>query len=170
MKKIFLLTLISVLFLSAFSQKNTITSEMIGKINITKYVDEDEISNAPFGWWLFFWREVRLEVNPSGITLYCLGRGWKMCIFTLTDWLKIRGVESIPIDKTFEDLISTYETEIASGNYQNAISKKLAIIDPNSNGRIDSYLIFQINWRHDPEKPYNGNAEISIFKTNSLGY
>jgi hypothetical protein len=171
MKKFFLLTLISVLFLSAFSQSAFLTPEVIAKIDFTKYIDDDEIPDTQFGWWIFCYREVHYVMLPDGtISVNCFGWGRLFCWAKFWDFMTYRGISAETIDQTCEELRTLSDEQIAQGVFQGSVTKKIACVDPLSNGRIDSYFIFQMNWDHDPQKPYNGRAEITILKTNNLGF
>jgi hypothetical protein len=168
MKKIFLLSLLSVLLLPAFSQISGGT-EILEKINIYKSIDPSEFDgNEPqFGFWLFFYKQVISEPRPGGgMKVYCSGCGWKMCIPKLR--MSIEGVDNEFITNTCEDITKESEERIFKGELGGSISSKIAFSDPLNNGKI-SYLLFQITWKHDPNHPYNGQAEIIISKTTNFG-
>ena len=172
MKKTFLLTLIGVFFLSAFGQTVPASAtELIAKINVVKHVDDDEISKVAMGWWLFAWREVKVEPVPGGLTITCIGRGWNLCMLRFADWKEVKKLSDavIPvIHEAYVELITESDERMANGTRQGSHSKKVAFLDPQTNKQ--SYFILQMTWDNDPQKPYNGKAEISIYKTNNLGF
>ena len=184
MKKIFLLSLLSVLILSAFSQISSSNIEILAKINITRIAEDaidedgaddnfDDLYLAPWWprWW-FLYKEVRTEVFPGGAIVYCLGNGWHWCSIRLRDVINVssvRGVDSETIDATYQDMIEKSEEQAAGGEYQGSITKKIAYPDPDRDGK-ESYLLFQMKWDYDPINPYNGKAEIIISKTDNLGF
>jgi hypothetical protein len=167
MKKFFLLTLLSVFFLSAFCQSAHNTPELIAKFNIEKHVDDDEALRIPIWLWSY-WREVRVIFVPGGYQIECLGVGTKPCFVLISEYLYIRGVDTQVIERSYEYLVSESNKQIAEGVYRGTLSDKIAFIDPQTN--MQAYLLLQINWDHDPLKPYNGRAEFTIYKTNSLTY
>jgi len=175
MKKIFLLTLLSVFFLSAFSQTSTNGTEILTKIQISQFIDDDEIGDPLLGpgwWWKPFYKIVQKIPRPGGgVTVICEGRGWKLCWArrgVTNDMPVVRGLSSEVIEDTHEKLITEYEERFANKEHSGSITKKIAFSDPLTNGRT-SYLILQIKWDNDPKKPCNGKAEITISKTNDLG-
>jgi hypothetical protein len=171
MKKIFLLTLISVLFLSAFSQTSPKGAEILGKVNIVKYIDDNDVPDVQNGIWIFFWKYVNYYYDWDGnLTIDCSGWGGLMCWGKLWDIFRVRGLADETVDKTCETLMTESNEQIANGVYEGSTSKKIAYLDPNSNGRDHSYLIFQMNWKHDPQRPYNGKAEITLYKTDKLAF
>ena len=181
MKKIFLLSLLSVFFLSAFSQtQSTIgNAEIITKINIDRNSDDIEaISSATIeepgninGWWIFFWRTVKQTPTESGFMLECSGWGLKCCFPRLKAFStgnSIRGISTEAIDQICEDLVLESNSRAVQGECKGSLTKKIAFNDPETGGRI-SYLIYQMDWNYDPKNPRNGKAEITIFKTKNLG-
>jgi hypothetical protein len=168
MKKIFLLTLISVFFLSAFSQSAPKT-EIIAKFDLVKFVEDDDIPDIQNGFWIFFYKTVQIIYHPNGsFTVYCSGWGKKMCWAKIANYVQYRGIASETIEKTCEELKNESDEQIAKGVFSGTSTRKVAQLD--LNGRIDSYLIFKIDWDHDPRKPYNGKAEITITKTDKLAF
>jgi len=170
MKKIFLLTLLSVFLLSAFSQ-NSVEPEIIDKITITKYIEPSEFEggNIQYGFWFLFYKYVYSEPCGNGVCVYCSGWGKKCCFPKLKLYLKpVRGFETNEIANTCENLIEASEQKIVNGELSGTLSQKIAFNDPLSNGKI-AYLLIQIKWEHDPIHPYNGKAEIIISKTNNFG-
>jgi len=182
MKKIFLLSLLSVLFLSAFCQVSAGSTEVLTKINITRSIDIEEMNEIGFGneqiepiWW-FFYRNIVVEPSPDGgITIQCNGFGWKICMLPLKNIFRLifkRGLVSEAMTETMEstcqNLVEDSDEQAANGVYRGTITKKIAFSDPEINGR-NSYLLFQMNWDYDPQSPSNGTAEIIISKTNNFG-
>ena len=174
MKKIFLLTLLSVFFLSAFCQTSTDGTEIISKISVNKFIADEEMDDPLLGpsWW-WFWKPFYLYVNetqtPTGVILTCEGRGWKLCrAKRFFNTASIRGLAPELVENTYERINDEYEDRIIAGEYRGSITKKIAFSDPLANGRT-SYLLFLMNWDNDPIKHYNGKAEIIISKTNDLG-
>jgi len=174
MKKFFLLSLLSVFFLSAFSQTSLSSgynTEVLANINIVKNIDDDDIPDIQNGFWIVLWREVKIERTPDGgYQITCSGWGWKLCMLRLRDIISRRDIPSEVMENAYENLIEESEQQIARGANQGSISKKIALVDPISGRGLDSYLIFQMNWNHDPKKPYNGKAEITILKTDNIGF
>jgi len=185
MKKIFLLTLLSVFLLSVFSQTLPSNPEVIAKINITKYADpDDEILQSSnqgqglgpgHGWWIFFWKEVKTFPMPNGgVLLICSGFGWKLCIVkfsefeVLTNWCATRGIDSEFVEKTYQGIIEESDEKAANGEYIGSITKKIAF--PAIQGSKETYLLFQMNWEYEPTNLRNGKAEITISTTNNLGF
>ena len=181
LKKIFLLTLISVSFLSAFSQISSET-EILARISIDRSVNLDEpiIGEGGFSigddiqfdihwpWWWLLYREVRTEGGPGSMMVTCYGFGWKACIPYWSEvWgmIKNRGIQAEVAQATFENIFTESEELAANGVYTGSLSKKIAI----TGDRIN-YILMQLNWNYDPRNPYNGQAEIIISKTNNLGF
>ena len=189
LKKIFLLTLISVFFLSAFSQ-STSGTEVLYRINIDRTAESvapnedptvvNEICNIeepqlfPFWpWWWPLYRIVSVDAGPGYATVSCIGHGWKFCWASFIKiWSKIaekeRGVQAIQqevAETTYESLITESEELAANGVYKGSLSKKLAIPGDKLN-----FVFFQMNWNYDPKNTYKGQAEIIISKTNNLGF
>jgi len=171
MKKIFLLTLLSVFFLSAFSQYTT-APEVLNKITITKNIAPSEFGGGDinYGFWFLFYKIVYVEPCGEGVCIYCSGWGGKFCLPKLKPFMNnnIRGIETSEVAQTCENLIEESDNRIVNGELSGTLSRKIAFNDPLNNGRT-SYLLFQIKWEHDPRHPYNGTAEITISKTNNLG-
>ncbi|MCL1850798.1 MAG: hypothetical protein FWF70_05280 [Bacteroidetes bacterium] len=172
MKKIFLLSLLSVLLLSAFSQTSNEKPEIIAKINIsTSMTDEEGAQSIERGIWIFFYKYVTTTYLPGGgIKITCSGWGLKFCIPHARD-LQNGFLTANPelIDQIFEELITESNELIAQGKFEGSISKKV-LISSSYESEKDYYLLFLMNWKTDPEKPYNGQAEIIISKTNKLGF
>jgi len=186
MKKIFLLSLLSVFFLSAFCQiinTREPQTEIITKINIIRSADDarDNIFRTTEGYedpgdniiswpkWWFLYREVRTRPIIDGCTIECIGFGWKWCMIRLRDIFNAnrglpQNVTPEVLETTCETLAAESEEQAANGVYRGSISKKLAI-----SGTQTEYILFQMNWNYDPENPYNGQAEIIISKTNNFG-
>ena len=185
MKKFFLLTLLSVFFLSAFSQIQS-GPEILYRINIDRSANPNEpvgelepyiisgediqfFNHWIFWWWPFF-RTVTTEVGPGWVTVTCEGKGWKPCWLNLKVlWSNVlRDVQTIEpevAEATYEDLIKESEELVSNGIYKGSLSKKLAI----PGDRIN-LVIFQMNWNYNPRNIYDGKAEIIISKTNTLGF
>jgi len=179
LKKIFLLTLLSVFFLSAFSQTFGNT-EVLATISINKSAEpgsgidistpDDDIQLAWPSWW-FLYRVVETQVGNGYVTVTCYGGGFKLCMIKWKDiWKNLfRGyeiqVQAEVLDATCDELVTNSEELIANGVYNGSLSKKIAIPDDRTN-----YILFQMNWKNDPENPYNGQAEIIISKTDKLGF
>jgi hypothetical protein len=169
MKKIFLLTLLSVFFLSAFSQYSGET-EVLSRVTITKSIDplEYEGGEIQYGFWFLFYKYVYSEPCGDGVCVYCSGWGRKCCFPKIKIKKPVRGVDTEVMEQTCENLMEESDQQIVNGELSGALSRKIAFNDPLNNGKI-SYLIFQIKWEHDPKYPYNGKAEITVSKTNNLG-
>jgi len=182
LKKIFLFTLISVFFLSAFSQVSNKT-EILGIVNIDRSANPiggigheiggiiDEPDNGLFGfpsWWLLY-RVVRTELGPGWMNVTCLGNGFRMCIPLLSEVLSIlkniRGIEQEVVTSSFQKILEESEELASTGTYQGSLTKKIAI-----EGDKINFLLFQMNWNYDPKNPYNGQAEIIISKTDNFGF
>jgi len=172
MKKIFLLTLLSVFFLSAFSQNSTNGTEILTKISVNKFIADEEMEDpllAPW-WWIFwkpFYQTVTEEYTLNGVILTCEGRGWKLCrakrILNMP-----RGISPELVESTYGKINEEYEDRVIAGEHRGSITKKIAFPDPLANGKT-SYILFMMNWDNDPIRHYNGKAEITISKTNDLG-
>ena len=176
MKKIFLLSLLSVFFLSAFSQVIDGNAEIITKINIIRSSDEvsitnDEPSGPETGLWLFFWRTVNTTHTPDGgVTVMCSGWGLRLCVPKMKSTSlsgTIRGVSTDAVEKTCENIVTESDDRASQGEYKGSLTKKMAFNDP-LNGKT-SYFIYQMNWDYDPKNPRNGTAEIIITKVDNLG-
>jgi hypothetical protein len=174
MKKIFLLTLLSVFLLSAFSQVSVGYTEPIYKVSFNKSIEDEEIQRLPYYWGFlraFLYKYVNVVFLPNGdVQVTCSGWGLKMCAPIYRGMLpEVMGVEPQVIENTCEDMITDYDEQVVNGVPVGTTTKKIAFADPQSGGRT-AYLLFQLNWNHDPQKPYNGRAEITISKTNDLGF
>ena len=166
MKKIFLLTLLNVFFLSAFCQRVASNTEIITVITLEKYIPDDEIEKANFPWQMlraFFYRDVRTVPSPDGgVVVYCSGWGFKTCMPSF-DLLLFRGVSSETIENTCSILIQESETCVVNGTFKGTLSKKITA------PTLQNYWLFTINWNYDPKNHYNGKAEIIISKTDDFG-
>jgi len=170
MKKIFLLSLLSVFFLSVFCQNTDGSTEIINKINITKYIDDSEIpvESMYYIWPPFYYKYI--SYDPYG-GVRCTGYGPMRCIFVLKDVLSAFNYRNLPIDameKTCETFVEESNELITNGEYKGSLSKKIAFPDPQLGGKL-SFILLQMSWDNDPQKPYNGKAEIIISKTNDFG-
>jgi len=177
MKKIFLLSLLSVLLLSVYSQNSSSKPEVLAKISISKIADDlDEdppIIAAPWwpSWW-FLYKDVYTEIYPGGAIVNCIGQGWHWCRIHLKDLLSsvyVRGMAAEAVDGTYQDMLEESEELLAKGEFQGSITKKISYPDPDRNGK-ESYLLFQMKWENDFNNPYNGQTEIIITKTDNLGF
>ena len=173
MKKIFLLSLLSVFFLSAFSQVIGGNAEIITKINIIRSSDDDvpniseETTIPETGLWIFFWKRVSTKHGPDGeVTVTCYGWGLKLCVPNMKN-SSIRGISTDAVEKTCEDIVTESDDRASQGEYKGSLTKKIAFNDPS--GGKTSYLIYQMNWDYDPQNPRNGTAEIIITKVDNLG-
>jgi hypothetical protein len=174
MKKILLLSLLSVLFLSAFSQiiENPV---ILSKIDITRVSgDDDEGISQNRGWWIFFYKKVTTQYKPNGsIILTCTGWGLKLCIPTyhvmqnLWEWAQRGGIDSQLIENTLQSILEESDSRAEKGEYNGNISRKLAL--RNANNAV-VYLMFSMNWEYDEKSPRDGKAEIIISTTNNLGF
>jgi len=185
MKKLFLLSLLSVLFLSAFCQLTSReTTEIIAKVNILRSADFSDDSRATFQssgpiviedeleadlqlwprWW-FLYKRVYTFPIAGGYIIKCEGHGFRLC--WLRPWVltqnldNSRGADVEAIEGTYSNFIAESENLAADGMYYGSITKKVAI--------ADQYYLFQMNWDYDKNNPYNGRAEITISKTTTLG-
>ena len=176
MKKIFLLSLLSVFFLSAFSQIVSGDAEIISKINIIRSSDGSEITSElgnqshELGFWIFFWNSVTTIYSDDGsVTVLCSGWGMRICAPRLKGHSSSsRGISSEAMEQTCEDIVADSDARASQGEYKGSLTRKTAFNDPLANGRI-AYLIYQMNWDYDPRNPRNGKAEIIISKTYNLG-
>jgi len=173
MKKIFLLSLLSVLLLSAFSQSHGSNSEILSKIYFSASMDDDEATQAfERGIWILFYRTVITEVLPDGgIRVTCNGWGLRTCLPHKKNLQRAFSQLSIGVDQIeqiLEELIKESNDLVNRGEYRGSISKKIAVSNSQVGGR-DYYLLFLMNWNNDPKKPYNGEAEIIISKTTNFG-
>ena len=183
MKKIFLLTLLSVFFLSAFSQTPN-GVEILAKISIDRSAEIGEfeagelqvgiIGDDPqmvpgWPWWWPFYREVIVDGGPGWMTISCTGRGWKLCIPSISDLIKIlknnREIQPEVVSTTVESLFLESEELVFNGENSGSISKKIAIPGDKTN-----YFLFQMNWNYDPKNIYTGQAEIIISQTEKFGF
>jgi len=171
MKKIILLSLLSVFFLSAFCQTTHGSTEIITKINITKSAVEDfGDSEIDQGFWILFWRTVTSFVDDDGgVWIYCCGWGWKICQPAKEHYShNNRGLDAKMLETTCEDMIAESDERVINGEYNGSITKKIAYSDPSSNSRI-SYILFQMDWDYERGNPRNGRAEIIISRTSDFG-
>jgi hypothetical protein len=167
MKKIFLLSLLSVFFLTAFSQISGENTEILTKISINRSADAAEIEQGGerfpwFPWWWPFYRWVRTEPYPGGIRVTCEGIGFMWC-FPQSGYLVFRGISNEVVENTIEEMISDIGEQAENGESIGTITKKIATADG------QSFLLFLMNWENDPKNNYNGRAEIIISKTNDFG-
>jgi len=171
MKKIFLLTLLSVFILSAYSQYTSTNPEIITKINIIKSAEDDEIpASYERGWFIFFYKEVKTIPSQYGLIVTCKGWGWKICYHrNAVAYILLRGIAPELVEATCEDLVSESEERIIDGAFQGSITRKIALRDDH-NGGNSTYFLFKIDWDHDSENIRNGTAEITISKVTSLGF
>ena len=172
MKKLFLLSLSSVLFFSVFCQESDNGIEVITKISINKNIDDDEfqqeILKSPPIFPTFKWIKYRMmliDPMPTGTNIFCAGFGSIRCLsmkelFSLTI---IRGIEPEILHSFCNNLIEESEERTFNGEFRGSLTKKIAI------SNTQSYLIFQITWCNDPLKPYNGKTEIVISKIENFG-
>jgi len=169
MKKIFLLSLLSVFFLSAFCQNSNGATEVLAKINITKFIDDSELPSdfKPYRW--NFYRFIISD--PMGPGISCTGYGRLLCL-PMTDIKNSlsshRGMPTDAIEKTCENMFEESDALVANGGYKGSLTKKIAFTDAQSISR-QSYILLQMNWDNDPKKPYNGKVEIIVSKTDNLG-
>jgi hypothetical protein len=170
MKKLFLITLLSVFFLSAFSLTAP-KPEVVAKITFEKFIEDDEILDPQRGFWIFFYKYVNYYYFPDGtFHVECTGWGRHMCwgyFWQIFD-LNIKGISQEMFEKACEDLREQSDEQISRGVSQGTTSNKIASVDPITNTTI--YFIFQMNWDNDPQKPYNGKAEIIVTKTDKLAF
>ena len=169
MKKIFLLSLLGVFFLSAFCQLSDGTTEILTKISITKQIDDSELPPdfMPYSWNLYSY----VIYDPFGGGVNCFGWGGRLCIprfDKLYNSLYYRGMPTDAIVKTGETLVEESDALVAKGEYKGSLTKKIAYPDPQFGGK-QSFILLQMNWDNDPKKPYNGKAEIIISKTDNFG-
>jgi len=169
MKKIILLTLLSVFFLSAFCQ-TPVNSEIITKINITRNIDDtEEVPEIERGFWIFFYNSVHTEYLPEGgVVVACFGWGLKMCLPSRGTIVTLHEQYGTIMEQTCTDILSESDSRLADGEIRGSISRKVSIPRGLALGN-DSYLLFQMNWENDPQKPYNGRAEIIISKISNFG-
>jgi len=177
MKKFFLLSLLSVLFLSAFSQiqdnnlsqENKPTVEVLANISIYKDIDDSEIPDIQHGIWILFYKEVKTTYSGGNLTLTCKGWGWKFCLPSLYSYIVNRGVDAEAVENTCNNLLNESYEKVSNGEYKGSLTKKVGSVTPET-GRVDSYILYQLNWNNDPKKPYNGEAEIIISKITNFGF
>ncbi|MDR2972793.1 MAG: hypothetical protein LBU83_12855 [Bacteroidales bacterium] len=170
MKKILLLTLLSVFFLSAYCQNSVGSTEIITKINIIRSAEDDgDIEN---GWWFLFWKNVATIHTPEGgVFIVCSGWGWKLCLPPIRDHFEdsyCRGISVEALEKTCETVVLESDERALDGEYRGSITKKIALEDKDTPNRV-SYILFQMNWNYDPSNIRNGTAEIIISKTSDFG-
>jgi hypothetical protein len=171
LKKIFLLSLLSVLLLSAFSQ-NSGGTELLQKISLSKYINPAEFKDETLelrGIYGFFYREVTTQPTSGGVIVTCTGWGWKTCFPARVEnfFRQVQGMDMQMVANSCEELVLTSEEQILRGEYSGVASQKIAFVDPQT-GR-PFYILIQIRWNHDPLHLYNGEAEITISKSNNLG-
>jgi len=192
LKKIFLLTLFSVFFLSAFSQFSTGT-EILARISIdrsaepTVTLDNDResldisVTGIEIGddddplldiWWPFGWpyyKYVYCNFGGNWTQVFCVGIGLKRCVPHYLDFSDItnsyRGLSAESVEAAFSSIFTESEKQVANGVYQGSVSKKLAI-----SGDKTNFILFQMNWNYDPTNAYNGKTEIIVSKTDNLGF
>jgi len=186
MKKIFLLTLLSVFFLSAFCQTTISNTEVLTKISIIRsekdipldtrdirqaneFIELPEGYDAGFSWpsWWPLYKTVTVQPLPGGgYKMICTGNGWKLCfppLRYLINWPH-RGVAPETMETVCTGLVAESEEQVARGVYTGSLTKKLAA--PNLK---DGYFLFKMDWNYDPQNPRNGQAEITISITNDFG-
>lgn len=173
MKKNFLLSLLSILSLSAFSQISVENPEVLVRIDITMNDDtnDDSIERIPnYPWWLFRYRNVLTEYYPGGVNISCTGFGLFMCFPFFQDIanFSIRGLAIETLEATYKDMIETSRALAANGEFYGSVTRKLAYQDQ-ERGNLLSYILFQINWDNEPYNPLNGKAKIIISKTTNFG-
>jgi len=168
MKKIILLSLFSVFCLSAFCQLSYGGTEILAKFNITKYIDEKEIPDDPYFLpWLFHYD--RISTDFSG-NLICIGIGRMPCLVNIHTLLHSNHFRDLPtdlIEASYENITEESDALVAQGLFKGSLTKKIAIPETQSGGK-QSFILLQMNWDYDPQKPYNGKAEIIISKTNDF--
>ena len=192
LKKIFLLTLFSVFFLSAFSQFSNST-EILARIYIERSADpnvtivddrglldisvtgieiddyDDPLYEPGAGWSSTRFRVVNVVECNGCYTLTCWGEGRKKCKLRWIDMVKIvvvvRGLSEEAAETALSDVFTDSDEQVANGVYQGSVSKKLAIPGDKTN-----FIFFQMNWNYDPTNAHNGQAEIIISKTDNLGF
>jgi hypothetical protein len=165
MKKLFLLSILCVLFSTSFSQING-NYEILTKISITKNADaydEDEGGERLPYYPYFGYRQVMFVTYPSGyIAIECLGQGFLWCFGSLKT-LSVRGLATEIIETTCSSLIEDSERVSLGGEFRGSLSRKIVIEG------TPFYFLFQINWDYNPDNPRNGQAEITIYKIENLG-
>jgi len=166
MKKIFLFTLLSVLFSTTFCQTSTSGTEIITRITINKNIDEKEFQDierlSGFYWNLYKW--VISDVLPGGQSVKCYGLGIASCFVFFEVPINFRGISPEAAQSTCNNLIQESDERVLNGEYRGSLTRKVEISE------TQSFILYQINWNYDPEKPYNGNAEIIISKTDNFGF
>ena len=172
MKKIFLLSLLSILLLSTFSQISGNSPEILANINITMIddVNDNADERGPFfPWEMFLYRYILTEYYAGGWYIVCSGFGPYVCFSLPLESLNfnIRGVAMETIENTYQEMIETIKQQVANREYQGSITRKCAYPDP-ERGHLTSYILFQMHWDNDPKNPRNGKAKITISKTNDL--
>jgi hypothetical protein len=167
MKKIFLLSLLSVFLLSTFSQNYEVKPEILTQIQIVKSadLDDDDLGQEllPGGlWWWHLYKWVTYEIHQWGFVVRCYGFGPLLCM-----QFNLRGlINDLPeetSERTVQELISESGERALKGEYRGSSSKKIVPMD----GKF--YIFFQINWDYDPKNIRNGNAEIIISKIANFG-
>jgi hypothetical protein len=179
MKKIFLLSLLSVLFFSAFSQNSGGSTEILAQINIIRSTAADDpaaveddlsIQLSP-GWpfWWFLYQRIYTEFYPGGVMIRCEGIGWKLCYLHFRDLFNNRGIDPEQAEATCQNMVEESDQLVTHGVYQGSLTRKFALSNLEMNGRTN-YIFYQLNWNYDPKQPRSGEAEIIISKTNNLGF
>jgi len=173
MKKFFLLSLLSVFLLSAFSQSAGVHTEILTQFTIIRSADADadadddmDIERYPYlpNNWLFFYRWVLTEPLPfGGFVVKCTGWGPFMCLAVPYNFIIIRGISNETVEKTIEEIIFESGKRAENEEYTGTISKKIATADG------QSFLLFQMNWDYDPNNIRNGKAEVIISQTKDFG-
>ena len=172
MKKIYLLSLISILLTPAFSQISIEKPEILATVDITMNDDivDDPIERLPHKpWWLFLYRNVVTEWYPEGTSVTCGGFGIYICFPTFSEFMKIniRGIASETLETTYKEMIEASKEQAANGEFQGSITRKLAYPDP-ERAHSTSYILFQMYWNNEPDNPRNGKAKIIISKKNDF--
>jgi len=180
MKKLFLLSLLSVLFLSAFSQITPSKPEILERIEIFGSADDDsgdaEVGIDQRGFWILFYKNVKTIYLPGwGVSVTCTGWGWKACIaafpnlWGLWHYIQQTGLDAGIVENMYNSLYEECASRAGEGDYQGSVTKKLAFLDARQ-GYKESYLLFTMNWDIEQNNPQNCKAEIIISTTNSLGF
>ena len=174
MKKFILLSLLNVLFFTAFSQKSGIQPEILTTIDIIKSADAntDPLDNPyQVGWpFLFTYNNIYTDIDPTGKTyIYCMGVGPYVCFPSIKDiFIYIRGVATESIETVCHEIIQESNEQIGNGIFNGSITRKLAYMDAERTN-LTSYILFQIHWDNQPENPLNGTARIMISKISDMG-
>jgi hypothetical protein len=166
-KKIFLLSLLSVFLLPAFSQNSGDNIEILAQITINRSADADEIGWEleqinRFPMWIPLYRWVTTDPFPNGYAVDCSGMGLNFCMPKLPP-VFYRGVPNETVENAIEEMITDSGEQIKNGEYRGTISRKIVAADG------QSFLLFQMNWESDPKNIRNGRTEIIISKINDFG-